>query len=238
MFFALVLVCVAVLAWLLSGALHRAPSVFYVIALIVDIVYAAGATGLISLPTQVWASFIFLIQKCTIALALFVVVMFIGALSTHSKIGIRMRSARAELSILACILTIGHIVAYLAPFASRVLSGGGSGNVTISFAIAIVMLVLMVALGVTSFEFVKRRMKADSWKKLQRLAYVFFGLTYVHLALMLLPSAVSGGAAAVQSVAVYTVVFLAYAVARVVRWRIDTQGPSTRSEDASPSTQA
>ena len=58
------------------------------------------------------------------------------------------------------------------------------------------LVVLLVVLGVTSFAFVKRQMSTASWKKVQKLAYPFFGLVYVHPLLMLLPSALHGGLAA------------------------------------------
>ena len=84
--------------------------------------------------------------------------------------------------------------------------------------------VLLVVLGVTSFNSVKARMSKQIWVKVQKWAYVFFGLTYVHVLAMLLPSALGGGAAAVQSVAAYTVVFGAYAVLRVARAKRESGG--------------
>ena len=80
-------------------------------------------------------------------------------------------------------------------------------NVVSALVVALALLVLLLVLGVTSFAFVKRRMRTDSWKRLQRWAYVFFGLVYVHLMLMLAPAASQGGEAAVASVVVYTVIF-------------------------------
>ncbi len=90
------------------------------------------------------------------------------------------------------------------------------------------LLVLLVVLGVTSFAFVKRQMSTASWKKVQKLAYPFFGLVYVHLLLMLLPSALHGGLAAQASVAVYSVVFVGYALCRVGRGALVDR----RAEDA------
>ena len=75
----------------------------------------------------------------------------------------------------------------------------------------------MAILLVTSFQVVKRRMSAARWKGVQRLAYPFYLLTYVHLLLMLAPSALHGGVAATTSVAVYSIVFAAYVVLRLVR---------------------
>ena len=95
------------------------------------------------------------------------------------------------------------------------------GNVLAALMLALVLFALLLVLGVTSFNAVKRRMRADTWKRVQLLAYPFFGLVYVHLLLMLLPSALQGGAAAQASVAAYTAVFGTYAVLRVTRALLD-----------------
>lgn len=117
---------------------------------------------------------------------------------------------------------------YLESYLPRLLGGGEiGGNVMGAFVLAVVLLVLLVVLGVTSFAFVKRQMSTASWKKVQKLAYPFFGLVYVHLLLMLLPSALHGGLAAQASVAVYSVVFVGYALCRVGRALVDR-----RAEDA------
>ncbi len=228
--FIVVLICTIVLVWVLAGAVSKVPAVFYVLALVLDIVYALGASDLVTLPLPVWHAVVLLVQKCSIALALFAVVMFIGAFSSRSRVSTHLKPVRAELSIIACILTLGHVSAYITSFLARALSGAGSIALISSLAVAFVSFVLMVVLGITSINAVKKRMRGESWKRLQRLAYVFFGLTYVHLVLMLAPSALAGGAAALQSVAVYTIVFGAYAVARVVRWRLDVSESESRNE--------
>ena len=101
---------------------------------------------------------------------------------------------------------------------------------------ALVLLVLLVVLGVTSFAFVKRQMSTASWKKVQKLAYPFFGLVYVHLLLMLLPSALHGGLAAQASVVVYSVVFVGYALCRVGRALVDRSAEDavSASNDLTP----
>ena len=71
-------------------------------------------------------------------------------------------------------------------------------------------------------------MKAASWKRVQRLAYPFYLLTYVHLAL-LMPSAAAGNDVAVLSIAVYSVVMGAYVVLRLRKAFADR-----RAEAAAP----
>lgn len=117
-----------------------------------------------------------------------------------------LKPVRSELSIVAWFLSLGHMAVYLESYLPRLLGGGEiGGNVMGAFVLAVVLLVLLVVLGVTSFAFVKRQMSTASWKKVQKLAYPFFGLVYVHLLLMLLPSALHGGLAAQASVVVYSV---------------------------------
>ena len=94
-------------------------------------------------------------------------------------------------------------------------------NIMSAFLLAMVLFVLLIILGVTSFNFVKKKMDPHSWKKIQKMAYPFFMLTYVHLLLMLLPSALHGGQAAIVTVSMYSVVFIGYAVLRIRRAMID-----------------
>lgn len=90
--------------------------------------------------------------------------------------------------------------------------------------IALVLFALLLVLGATSFRFVRDRMSPGLWKKVQRWAYVFCGLVYVHLALMLAPAALtdtagifSAASGSVSRLAVYTCVFGSYLVLRVYR---------------------
>lgn len=218
MTFALVLAITALACVALADAIRKAPAVFYLLAVAAVAVLAAGVYGLIG--GEWWKPLILLVRRCMLPFALFCVVMFIGTLPRDSKLGLRMRSVRAELSIIAWILCMGHMCMYLEHY----FVGGSSGvlraNVTVSFIVAMVLFVLLLILGVTSFAFVKKRMGARAWKRVQLLAYPFFLLSYIHLMLMLAPAAVGGGTAA-QSVTVYTLVFVAYVALRLWRFATD-----------------
>ena len=54
-------------------------------------------------------------------------------------------------------------------------------------------------------------------------AYPFYALIYVHLLIVLGPAAAIGRSGAIVGIAVYTVVFGAYLVLRVLRARADAQ---------------
>ena len=216
----IVLIATIAVACALRNPIKKWPVAFYAIAVALVIVYFALPS--LGAPRAVNLAFYWTIRKCLAPLALFIVVMYIGVFPVTSGVSQWLRPIRAELSIIAWILTLGHVVQYLTNYLKPMFSGVAlQANVFIGIIVAIVLFVLLIILGVTSFQFVKKRMTAESWKNVQRLAYLFFGLTYVHLLCLLLPSALRGGAAAELSVAVYSIVFILYAVLRISRAVID-----------------
>lgn len=215
MTFAIVLLITTAACYALRDFLHRSPGLFYISAIAVDVVYLC--LKFMGGPYVLWRIFFELIQECLLPLALFVVVMFVGCFSRESKISQKLRPVRAELSIVACILVLGHMGSYLGLYVNRVVAGNAQGNVIASIVVALALLVLVLLLGVTSLNSVKRLMTKETWVKLQKLAYVFFALVYLHLALMLLPSAMNGGHSAFVSLIVYTLIFGSYGILRVKR---------------------
>lgn len=173
--FTLVLAVTAILAWLFRRLIKKYPVVFYILALLLNVLYVVSVYG--TLPEVIRRTLFLLMQKSTLSLALFAVVMFIGAFRRDSVIGVGLRPVRAELSIAACILTMGHMFVYLMAFLPRALGGGlTEGRFLLFFTTRVLLLVLLLILGITSFSEIKRRMNAASWVKLQKWAYVFFGL--------------------------------------------------------------
>ena len=237
MAFALILAITAVLCVALADVIRKVPMVFYALAIIAVAVLMAGASGLFE---GNWRKILILpVRRCMVAMALFTVVMYIGVLPKDSKLGIRMRTVRAELSIIAWILCLGHMCMYLGIYGSRALAGSLRGNVLASFLVALVLFLLLLVLGVTSFKWVKKHMHARTWKRVQLLAYPFFLLVYVHLMFMLAPSALAGNGPAVTSIAVYTIVFAAYLVLRLRRCVVDRKnalcgGSASDAEDTRP----
>ena len=219
--FAIILAVTIVGCFALRNPLKALPVAFYAAAIAIDVVYVYGV--FFGLPRAIWSPLFVLIQKCELSLALFVVVMFIGCLNRGGRAYHWLKPVRSELSIVAWFLSLGHMAVYLESYLPRLLGGGEiGGNVMGAFVLAVVLLVLLVVLGVTSFAFVKRQ------------AYPFFGLVYVHLLLMLLPSALHGGLAAQASVAVYSVVFVGYALCRVGRALVDRSAEDAVSASNDP----
>ena len=215
--FLLVLLCTVVLVVALKKPIKKFPVLFYGIAVLLDVLFICNA--FVPFPRIVSSALLLLIHKCTLSLALFVVVMYIGVFAQGSKVKTYLLPIRAELSIIAWILSLGHMVVYLMSYVPQVSHGVEhmSGATLGALAVALVLFALLLVLGVTSFNVVKKRMRKESWKHIQMLAYPFFLLVYVHLLLMLLPAALKGGLAAQASVAVYSIIFIGYIVLRLYR---------------------
>lgn len=216
MAFLIAFVCSAVFAVALKPAIKRAPAAWYLLALVLAALYLAGVQGI--LPAWAKNAAFALMQKGTLATALFAVVMFIGTLPRAGRLRLRLAPIRAELSIIACILICGHVAAYALSFVPRLLGAKALGiPVIVGLAAAFVLVAFGLVLGITSIKRVHARMEGRTWTRIQRFAYVFYALMYIHALAMLLPSALAGGAAALQSVVAYTVVFALYAALRI--WR-------------------
>ena len=221
MVFSITLVSTIMLAFLLKKPIKQVPWLFYALAAIVTVLFLVR--DVLSLPALIDRSFFLIMQKNYVAIALFVVVMYIGVFDSKSKVRMWLQPIRAELSIIACILALGHVVSYLGGFGARIIFGGTvySGFLVASLFVSLILFALLLILGLTSFEFLKRRMTTKSWKRVQYFAYAFYALAFAHILLVLLPPALLGGNTAQISVAIYSVVFLPYFILRFRRLRID-----------------
>ena len=200
---------------LLRPLIRKVPWAFYLLCIAFDVVLIALAAG--ALPH--WANLIAipLLRRGFIAISLFVIVMYIGVFPYGSRIRNYYAPIRAVLSICACILALGHICMYFTAYIPKVLAGNQTVPISVAMIAGLLLLVLLLVLGITSFGAVRKAMGGARWLKLQKAAYVFYALIYIHAACLLLPPALQGGSSAQISIAVYTLVFGVYAIARIAR---------------------
>lgn len=212
-----------------ARSIKAVPLLWYGLALAVDGVYVYGIVY--SLPPALLHVLSVLVQRGTFATALFVIVMYCGVFPERSVVQRRVGSIRGELSIIACILVLAHCLNYLNSYVGVLLGNVAAieGNQLASLAVALVLLVLLLALSVTSIKAVKHRMKASTWKSIQRSSYVFFALIYVHELLILYPAAVKGSGDALLTCIVSGVVFVGYLGARIAVYFADRKKRNVRS---------
>lgn len=215
MSFVIAILCVALACVVLRNVVRTVPWVFYALAVAVVVLYFVVPTNI--LPRTINAALLFSIGRCHVPIAMFAVVMYIGLFPEGSAARKWMQPVRGPLSIIASILSVGHMVNYAILFLPRMFGTSIlSTSVFASLIISLVLFALVLVLGITSFDFVKKTMTANTWKKIQKWAYLFYALAYAHLVLILLPAAMNGGGNAIENCISYTAVFGVYAVARVV----------------------
>lgn len=223
------LVVTVLLAGPLAGALRKHPSVFYVVAIALTGAYvwvmqAGLATAYLRPLTAVF-------QKGYLASMLVGVVMFTGCLGEGTAARRHLAPIRGELSVLAFIFVLGHVLTYLPSYLGRFGAlFAARTNVAVSLVIALVLTALFAVLALTSLRVVRRHMGGRAWKRLQRSAYVMVALLAAHVAFVLGRSAFVGGATtALVSFVAYVGVIALYAILRIrkaLRDRSRTPQPS------------
>lgn len=201
------------------GALKKHATLFFIgaavlaAAAVLCTITGAAAAFPPWFRTWVWPIF----SKASFATALFVVVMYTGALPNGSPRMKKLMPIRGELSIVASILTLGHNVSYGRTYFRLLFTQPDRlpANQIAAAILSLLMMCIMVPLWITSFPAVRKKMKARNWKRLQRLAYAFYAMIYCHVMLLTVPGLLQGNRTARLTVLVYSVVFLSYVICRI-----------------------
>lgn len=199
--------------------LKKHAAVCYVLAAAISaavvVCTAIGASAAFPAWVRSWIWPIF--ARSALSTALFAAVMYAGAVPNGSKLMKAVMPIRGELSIIASILTLGHNISFGLTYFRLLFTQPDClpVNQLLAAICSLVMLCIMLPLFITSFKCVRKKMKGSSWKKLQRLAYGFYALIYIHVLLLTLPGAQKGNGSYLLTVVVYSVVFLAYGALRV-----------------------
>lgn len=215
---------------LCAGALKKVPAAFYVGAALVSalmVVLAQQPVENVILRKYV----IGLFSRGALAGALWVVVMGMRVLPDGSKAIKRLMPIRGELSIFAATVTLSHISVYGLSYIKRLTDSNISKTTDflLSFAVCAALVLIMLPLTVISFKKIRKKMNAKKWKNIQRAAYVFYALIYLHIIMLFIPKARAGMEGYFLSCVVYTAVFGAYLILRVRKWYVKKKSPESRA---------
>ena len=215
MLFILALLLAVLFSFTCRKALKKHAVIFYIAAAAVSIAVAVWDFHGVPAPVQNYV--IGLFSRGAFATGLWCVVMWIGALPNGSAMMKALMPVRGELSIFAAILTLGHNLGFGKTYFVRMFTNPGSMKPTQLTAgiLSLVMLAIMIPLTILSIPSVRKKMAAKRWKKIQRTAYLFYALIYLHVMILFLPSAQNGRVLYQVSVIVYSLVFLGYAACRI-----------------------
>ena len=170
-----------------------------------------------SFPLWITAAIWPMFAHGALATAIFIIIMAMGAVPNGDEINKRLRPIRKELSFIACILVLGHNIAYGRTYFVKLFTAPTKMSTTTLLAAicSVIMIALMLVLMVTSIHAVRKKLKARTWKNIQRSAYVFYGLIYVHIMLLYIPMVQRGSLRYMLNVVVYSIIFIMYAGMRI-----------------------
>lgn len=172
-------------------------------------------------PTWFNEYFMKIFSRGIFATASFMIVMFLGTITKHNDFSKKLMAIRGEMSIMASLLVFSHNIIFGLRYFPILFTNPSSmpQRQLIASIITIFLLLMLIPLFVTSFKTIRRKMKAKSWKNLQKMAYPFFIGIYVHV--MVLYS--SNWKENMVGVVIYTLIYLAYIILRLRKRNIKIQ---------------
>lgn len=184
------LLLVGLFSYFCVGFIKKYRNLLYALCIGLDVftVYMVWTEKAWSLPE--WLKLLFGgLYGGIIGVSFIVVVMYLGVLKKDSKFRKRLMPIRGELSILGCLLILGHNLSFGKGVVEELMIGLYTNAPLYNVAIlsSVVLILLMLILLITSFPIVRKKMDGKSWKRIQRLAYPFFVLIYIHYVLVFVP---------------------------------------------------
>ncbi|WP_176754421.1 MULTISPECIES: FMN-binding protein [unclassified Pseudobutyrivibrio] len=199
--------------------MKKNPVPFYIGTVAISFLSIVAAWSDMAMPAVITKWFIPIVAGGGLTGALFVIVMYAGAFPNRSLGAKTFIPLRGPLSIIASINGLGHSIAYGLSYYKKAMNGFSelSTSLIIFIVLSTIMTLIMLPLFITSFVSVRRKMKAVTWKKLQRTAYVFYALLFVHVMMLMVPPALKGAKGYDITVFVYVFIYLSYLVCRVAK---------------------
>ena len=114
-----------------------------------------------------------------VGLSFFLIVMFMGVLE-KSEVKKRLMGIRAEYAILGTIFALVHGLKFIVFSIDFYFFW----EAPVNFYLGIAALTICIPLFITSFMWLRKKIKGKSWKKLHKLSYLFYLLVALHLILI------------------------------------------------------
>ncbi len=217
------------IAFCLDKPLKKCPAAFYVSAAVLTIASVVISKSDITISSRIVRDYVLgIFSRGALGAAFWAVVMWAGALPNGSAPIKKIMPVRGELSITAAILTFSHIITYGLQYIMNLINGRTGSDFIITSILSLAMVLIMTPLTVISFKKIRKKMNAKTWKKIQRLAYIFYACIYVHILVLFIPKAQKGRDGYFLSILVYSAVFIGYAVMRLRKYYIMNKKPEKK----------
>jgi methionine sulfoxide reductase heme-binding subunit len=195
-----------ILVFYTSKHVHKHEKRYYMGALLISFIISI----LVILDQRTSASLrIPIIQTVVVggnlSFALFVLVMFAGAINGKSNIKTNLVRVRREMALIGFIFLIPHAIFRM----SLALAGYNTTG--------LVAFIIMIPLVITSALRMMKKMSVQNWKKVHRIAYVAYFFIYLHLAFRVFFISGSMNITQTTYAYLYHLLFLFYLVLKIAK---------------------
>ena len=205
-----------ILAFGFCNQIKKHPCIFYTISVLIAIgISVYYRLNLWETSPEWFTNYITIhFKKGAFSTALFILVMYTGVLNPKWNITKKLYKIRGELSIIACIIILGHVGGSDKMYFTNLFSNTSGMQIKYLIAASLTLLILlMLPLMITSFAIVRKKIQTNTWKKVQKLAYPFFALIYIHIISIYIPKAEKKW----LEIILYTIIFSVYLVLSIIK---------------------
>ena len=225
----LTLICSLAFFHFFGKALKKKPAVLYGICILLSLVsiFYPREGGLPFLD------FFFkkIMQRGVLAGSLFILVMLAPVLPKSFSGRKTIYLLRGEMAICASLITLAHNLAFGGKYFGALFLGQGHISLMELHAaiVSCLMILLLIPLTITSFQTVRRKMQAKTWKKLQNWSYLFYLLLYLHIFFIYQGAMIRGKGDYFFTLMLYSFIFGFYGFLRIRQYRIQKEGKEKKT---------
>ena len=210
-------------------ALKKKPAVLYGICILLSLVS-------IFYPREggfPFLDFFFkkIMQRGVLAGSLFIWVMLAPVLPRSVSGRKTIYLLRGEMAICASLITLSHNLAFGGKYFGALFFGQGHISLMELHAaiVSCLMILLLIPLTITSFQTVRRKMQAKTWKKLQNWSYLFYLLLYLHIFFIYQGALIRGKGEYFFTLMLYSFLFGLYGFLRIRQYRIQKESKEKKA---------
>ena len=225
----LTLICSLAFFHFFGKALKKKPAVLYGICILLSLVS-------IFYPREggiPFLDFFFkkIMQRGVLAGSLFIWVMLAPVLPKSFSGRKTIYLLRGEMAICASLITLAHNLAFGGKYFGALFLGQGHISLMELHAaiVSCLMILLLIPLTITSFQTVRRKMQAKTWKKLQNWSYLFYLLLYLHIFFIYQGAMIRGKGDYFFTLMLYSFIFGFYGFLRIRQYRIQKEGKEKKT---------
>lgn len=172
-----------------------------------------------------------IMQRGVLAGSLFIWVMLAPVLPRSFSGRKTIYLLRGEMAICASLITLSHNLAFGGKYFGALFFGQGHISLMELHAaiVSCLMILLLIPLTITSFQTVRRKMQAKTWKKLQNWSYLFYLLLYLHIFFIYQGALIRGKGEYFFTLMLYSFLFGLYGFLRIRQYRIQKESKEKKA---------